>query len=51
MSSSTLDNDTVASSIRPANTFLSIAENLALPIGKEGQREDVVCFYLVLLLL
>lgn len=25
------------------STFLSNAENLALPVGKEGQREDVVC--------
>lgn len=25
------------------NSFLSNAENLALPVGKGGQREDVVC--------
>lgn len=25
--------------------LFSIAESLALPVGKEGQREDVVCFY------
>lgn len=30
------------------STFPFNAENLALPVGKEGQREDVVCSYCAL---